>query len=92
MTCGAKGSVVLDNVGNFWTNPAIKVVAVDTIGAGDGYLSATVAGIIRGKTLREATDWASKYSAFKVTRKGTVGHPGYPYLDEVEEFIAGLEK
>jgi len=92
MTCGEKGSVVLDKDGSFWAIAPTRVEAVDTIGAGDGYLAATAAGVIRGKSLREATEWASKYGAFKVTRKGTVGKPGYPYLNEVEDFISLLDK
>lgn len=92
MTCGPEGSAVLDR-GTYFFVPGIKVEAVYTIGAGDGYLAATVAGLARGKTLREACSWASAYAACKVTRPGTMTTrpgEGYPRLEEVEEWIEEL--
>lgn len=89
MTCGSKGSAVLDGE-DYWTVAPTKVEAVYTIGAGDGYLAAVAANLVWGKSLREATEWASKYAAYKVTRPGTMTRKpgcGYPSLEEVEEFI-----
>lgn len=92
MTCGSEGSAILDG-DEFWTVAATPVKPVDTIGAGDGYLAAVAANLVWGKTLREATEWASKYAAYKVTRQGSMTKKpgcGYPSLAEVEEFMKSL--
>lgn len=88
MTLGDDGSAAL--VGNeFWTIAPTKVEKViNTAGAGDGYMAATVARLVRGSSLREAMEWASKYAALSVTIDGTI--PAYRLLAEVEAFIAGL--
>lgn len=94
MTCGAEGSAVLDGDDYFFVR-GTKVKAVYTIGAGDGYLAATAAGLVWGKTLREACEWASKYAAYKVTREGTMtSRPGegYPPLSDVEEWMRSLQE
>lgn len=89
MTCGEKGGAVLDQE-EFWTVDPTPVKAVDTIGAGDGYLAAVAAGLIWGKSLKEASRWAGRYAAFKVTRKGSMTRRpgmGYPVRSEVEAFM-----
>lgn len=89
MTCNESGSVILDG-DEYWEVAPTPVKAVDTIGAGDGYLAAVAANLVWGKSLQEATEWASKYAAFKVTRAGSMTKKpgyGYPPLAEVEEFI-----
>jgi ribokinase len=94
MTCGAEGSAVLDGDDYFFVR-GTKVKAVYTIGAGDGYLAATAAGLVWGKTLREACEWASKYAAYKVTREGTMTNrpgEGYPPLSDVEEWMKSLQE
>lgn len=65
--------------------PGRKVKPVNTAGAGDGFMAATIAGMIKGKSLKEAMDWASYYAALSVTIEGTI--PAYRYPQEVEEFI-----
>lgn len=94
MTCSSEGSVILDG-DDYWEVAPTPVKPVDTIGAGDGYLAAVAANLVWGKTLREATEWASKYAAYKVTRPGSMTKKpgcGYPSLEEVEEFMKSLEK
>lgn len=88
MTMGGDGSAVL-NGGRFWTVAPVKVEnVVNTAGAGDGFMAATVAQLILGKDLQAATEWASKYAALSVTIDGTI--PAYRPMDEVEEFIKSL--
>jgi ribokinase len=87
MTCGEHGSSILDG-DTFFEIAPIPVKVVDTVGAGDGYLAAVTAGLVRGKSLREACEYAAKYSALKVQKKGTI--PGYPHLEEVERFILSV--
>ena len=89
MTCGAAGSAVLEG-NDYWAVAPTPIKAVDTIGAGDGYLAAVAANLVWGKTLRAATEWASKYAAYKVTRKGSMTRKsgcGYPDLKDVEAFM-----
>ena len=43
-----------------------------------------IAGILNGKTIKEAMDTASKASAIAVSRQGAA--PSIPYLKEVEEY------
>ena len=89
MTLGGDGAAALEG-DEFWTVPAVKVEkVVNTAGAGDGFMAATVANLIWGKSLRKAIEWASKYAALSVTIDGTI--PAYRPLEEVEAFIAGLE-
>lgn len=89
MTCSSEGSVILDGE-DYWEVAPTPVKAVDTIGAGDGYLAAVAANLIWGKNMKEATEWASKYAAYKVTRPGSMTKKvgcGYPQKEEVDEFI-----
>lgn len=90
ITDGEHGSGVLTE--DRWIDVApVEVEAVDTIGAGDGYLAAFVAGLVRGLDVRAAAEYAGAYSAYKVTRKGSMTKKpgmGYPYDHEVEAFIA----
>jgi ribokinase len=87
MTCGELGSAALDG-GDYFEVEPIPVKVIDTVGAGDGYLAALAAALVRGKPLKAACEFAAKYSALKVQKKGTI--PGYPHLEEVEKFIATL--
>ncbi len=92
ITCGEKGSGVLEGDEYFPIEP-LSVEAVDTIGAGDGYLAAFAAGLVRGLGTRQAAEYAGRYAAFKVTRKGSMTRKpgmGYPYAAEVDAFIRSL--
>lgn len=92
ITCGAEGSLVL-SADRCFKIDGISVDVVDTIGAGDGYLAAFAAGLIRGLDVEEAAEYAGKYAAYKVTRKGSMTKKpgmGYPYNEEVEKFIQML--
>ena len=78
ITCNSEGSVILDGK-EYWEVSPTPVKAVDTIGAGDGYLAAV----------------AGKYAAYKVTRPGSMTKKpgcGYPQKEEVDAFMASLEK
>ena len=94
ITCNSEGSVVLDGE-EYWEVDPTPVKAVDTIGAGDGYLAAVAANLVWEKSMKEATEWASKYAAYKVTRPGSMTRKagcGYPQKKEVDAFMASLEK
>ncbi len=89
MTLGSDGACALEADGTFFTVDPVHVEkVVNTAGAGDGFMAATVYGLVRGKSLKDAMEWASKYAALSVTIDGTI--PAYRPLDEVEAFIANL--
>ncbi|NCB43134.1 MAG: ribokinase [Clostridia bacterium] len=92
ITCGENGSFLLEGAEGLKIE-GIKVNAVDTIGAGDGYLAAFVAGLVRNMSAKNAAEYAGKYAAYKVTRKGSMTKMqgmGYPCNAEVEAFIQSL--
>ena len=89
MTLGGDGACALTADGTFFTVDPVHVEkVVNTAGAGDGFMAATVYGLVRGKSLHDAMEWAAKYAALSVTIDGTI--PAYRPLDEVEAFIASL--
>jgi ribokinase len=84
MTLGKNGYCFLED-GRYVVKPGIKVDNVKTTaGAGDGFLAATMAQLIKGKSLDEACDWAQYYAALSITYPDTM--PGYRYPEEVEAF------
>ena len=90
ITLGSDGSAALCGE-EFWTVPPVRVAkVVNTAGAGDGFMAATTANLVWGRNLREAMEWAGKYAALSVTIDGTI--PAYRPLEEVNRFIAGLDK
>lgn len=85
MTLGENGSMAYTG-DDSWTIPSVKVEkVVNTAGAGDGFMAATIAKLIKGSDLKTAMEWAGKYAALSVTIEGTI--PAYRSLEEVEEFI-----
>lgn len=88
MTMGSDGSMALCGDETFTIAPVKVDKVVNTAGAGDGFMAATIAGLVWGKPLKEAMEWANKYAALSVTIDGTI--PAYRPIDEVEEFIKKL--
>ena len=87
MTLGGEGSMILTADGTVTAIAPTKVdKVVNTAGAGDGFMAATVFRLLRGDALADAAVWASKYAALSVTIDGTI--PAYRPLAEVEAFIA----
>ena len=83
LTLGSEGSVCIS--GDEYVEQSIyKVKTVDTTAAGDTYTGYFIAGILNGKTIKEAMDIASKASAIAVSRQGAA--PSIPCLEEVEEY------
>ena len=82
VTLGEKGSVLVNK------NEQIKVKshrveAVDTTAAGDSYCGAFVTALSKGKSVKEAIEFASLCSSITVTRKGAIN--SLPKLEEVEK-------
>lgn len=76
LTCGSHGSYVFTpSDTSFIATP--KVNAIDTVGAGDSFTGAFIAGIINGKSVRDAHALAVKVSAYVCTQNGAM--PALPY-------------
>jgi fructokinase len=71
LTKGANGSLVLTpNEQSFIETPKVKVA--DTVGAGDSFTGAFVAGLLYGKPICEAHQLAVDVSAFVCTQQGAM--------------------
>ncbi len=71
LTCGINGSYVF-TPGNVSFQPTPKVEVTDTVGAGDSFIAAFIASILKGKSVTEAHTIAVKTSAFVCTQKGAM--------------------
>lgn len=89
LTLGGMGCVVGSD-GQITFCPSYQVNVVDTIGAGDGFMAAFAAGLCWGMDSEGAADWANRYSAVVVSRKGSI--LSYPSLEQVQELTRGLKK
>lgn len=81
--------VTMGSKGVFWISqkeslhiPAIKVDAIDTSGAGDAFIGAFASQYAINKDIKAALEFATKYAAISVTRKGT--QTSYPEINEIE--------
>lgn len=83
VTLGSKGSLARTPEGAFRAKP-LSVRAVDTVGAGDGYLAALVWRLSEGDAFDAAMRWASRYAAYICAHVGTIGV--YPTMEQLETF------
>ena len=84
-TFGEKGLIGKSRENGYFTVPAFKVNAIDTVGAGDVFHGAYVAALLEGKDAKEAAVMASATSAIKCTRIG--GRAGIPNREILEKFL-----
>jgi sugar/nucleoside kinase (ribokinase family) len=85
VTSGPEGVYWLDS-GTLRHMPALRVDAVDTLGAGDAFHGAFTLRLAETSDAVEALRFASAVAAIKCTRFG--GTTGAPTREEVEEFLA----
>ena len=83
-TLGEHGCVGVSKEG-FFKLPGFKVEVVDTVGAGDVFHGAFVAGLLQGKTVEESARLACAVAAIKCTRIG--GRAGIPDMPTVTRFL-----
>ena len=68
-TMGEKGSFILgENEISFLESPKIEVI--DTVGAGDSFTAVLVAGLLKGVSLHEIHEMATRTAAYVCTKKG----------------------
>ena len=68
------------------TIPSVKVVAVDTSGAGDVHVGANLAGLARGMSWPDAVLFANRAAAYAVSRPGPAAGPTD---EQLEDFRTG---
>jgi ribokinase len=84
ITVGEKGVVVANRKSiRHIAPPAIKTV--DTSGAGDVFCAGVAVGVLEGKDLIKAAEWACYVAAHSVAVPGTI--PSYPRRKEVQKFL-----
>lgn len=85
LTLGDRGSAYMKFDGEYRTIEPVPAKAVDSAGAGDGFMAAVVARLLSGESLYDACCFASGYAAFSVTKRDCL--PGYPTYEQLEEFL-----
>jgi ribokinase len=80
VTLGGDGALVADATGSAHV-PSVKVVAVDTTGAGDSFTAALAWRLGLGESLAEAARYAARVGALAVTREGA--QASFPTASEV---------
>lgn len=71
LACGINGSYVF-TPGNVSFQPTPKVEVADTVGAGDSFTAAFIAGILKGKSVADAHHRAVDVSAYVCTQAGAM--------------------
>ena len=88
-TLGRKGCIIYNQKDNEVTEiPAIKVNAIDTVGAGDCFNGVLASKLCKGQTVVNAVKYATAAASIAVTRKGA--QDSMPYAEEIEEQIKKL--
>lgn len=83
VTKGEKGAILYSK-GEFFDHPGFKVDAVDTVGAGDAFLSGFVAALFEEKTIEKALEFACATGAFVASKAGAT--PEYN-MNEIEQIL-----
>lgn len=84
VTLGSKGCLVVE-AGHIERLPPLKVVPVDTTGAGDAFSAGLAVGLAEGKSLREAAIFAGAVAGLATTRLGA--QPAMPYRADVDKVL-----
>lgn len=87
LTLGKRGAVFFDKDHEFH-QPAFKVDAVDTTGAGDTFTGYFAAGLSKGSAYSEILKTASAAAALAVTKNGAA--PSIPESSELLSFLNGI--
>ncbi len=83
-TLGNKGSLIYQSELEETTKiPAIKVQAIDTVGAGDCFNGVLASKLNQGENLITSVKYATAAASIAVTRRGA--QASIPYLHEIEE-------
>jgi len=89
ITLGGQGSLVCRHNGR-QRIPACRVKAVETTGAGDSYIGAYAAALLRGQDAFAAARFAAAAAA--ITVQGVGAQPSMPSREDIDGFLAGAGK
>lgn len=78
ITLGSKGALIYQ-AGKFYSHPGYSVKVVDTIGAGDAFLSGFVKSYLENNSPEQTLDFACKVGAYVASQQG--GSPQYKMAD-----------
>jgi ribokinase len=81
VTLGGSGAFVHETDGGYRAVPGRAVRAIDTTGAGDCFVGAFVAELLRGSVAHDAIAFANRAAALSVTRRGAAA--SFPTRAEV---------
>ncbi|TBA94379.1 carbohydrate kinase (plasmid) [Rhizobium ruizarguesonis] len=81
ITHGARGATICHK-GQILFVPSFPAVAIDTLGAGDAFVSRLACRVLTGVQLAEAASDAAQYSALMCGTRGAFGH-GRSILNEI---------
>jgi ribokinase len=87
ITCGAKGSILIERGRRPVRIEPYRVAAVDALGAGDCFSGSLAVALSEGKSISEAARWASVAAALS-----TLGHGGIAPLPSRQEVEGHLER
>ncbi len=87
VTLGARGAVLVEGDAAPVAVPAVRVDAVDTVGAGDTFVGSLAADLAAGRDLETATRRATAAAGLSTTRPGA--RNGMPTAAELDAFLAG---
>ncbi|WP_346863735.1 carbohydrate kinase [uncultured Draconibacterium sp.] len=83
VTKGEKGALLYCN-GEFYEHYGFKVIAVDTVGAGDAFLAGLIAGLLHEKKPTDAFAFACATGAFVASKEGAT--PKYE-MNEINSIL-----
>jgi len=86
VTLGAGGAMLLEG-DDLVSEPAFRITAVDTTGAGDVFRAAFICGLLSESPPRELLRFANAAAAISCTRRGAMN--SVPARDEVERLLTG---
>jgi len=90
-TLGSKGSLIYKRENDEIIEiPAIKVKAVDTVGAGDCFNGVLASKLCDGESIINAVKYATTGASLAVTRKGA--QDSMPYAEEIEKQFKKLSQ
>lgn len=72
LTCGTDGSYIFTSEGERSFLPTPKVEVADTVGAGDSFTAAFIAGLLQGKSIADAHRQAVDLSAYVCSCEGAM--------------------
>lgn len=85
LTMGKRGSFVLTETGEYFSQSAFRMPAIDSTGAGDIFSAALCVSLCEGNSMRKAVIFASAASGLSVTKKGVLA--AIPARIEIQNLI-----